>query len=237
MLFYKRKMHYFLCLLLLGFSAGVVAGNPDDPWEGLNRKVFSFNDALDRHMLKPVAKGYKKITPRVVDDGLSNMYSNLGDVITLVNDLLQLNVPRAGITTSRILINSTVGLFGFFDVASKLKLVQEKEDFGQTLQFWGVPKGPYLMIPLYGPSTVTDVAGLISDSYLDPSIAVEHIRTRNSMVAVDFLDRRADLLKAEELITGDKYVFIRDAYLQRRASLLNNGLVEDDFGNEDFEDF
>lgn len=226
-----------LFILLLPSSQFACAQGEADPWEGFNRKVFAFNEFADRYFLKPVAKGYDAVTPRVVDDGLSNMFSNLGEVIILVNDFLQLEMGQAGVTSSRILINSTLGVVGFFDVASKLDLEKNTEDFGLTFASWGVSSGPYLVLPFWGPSTVTDAVGMVPAWYVHPSIGIDHRPTRYSMVAVDVIDRRAGLLKAEELIFGDRYTFIRDAYLQRRSYLINDGEVQDDFGEEEFEEF
>ena len=233
-------LHFCSCLVMIAvfsMSHPVLAQGNEDPWESLNRKVFAFNEFADRYFMKPVAKGYDAVTPKVVDDGISNMFSNLGEIITLTNDVLQFKWKRAGITSSRILINSTLGVFGLFDVASKLHLESNKEDFGQTFAVWGVPSGPYLMLPFWGPSTVTDAVGLVPAAYVHPLIGIDDTATRNTLIAVDLIDRRAGLLQAEKLIFGDRYTFIRDAYLQRRAYLINDGQVVDDFGEEDFEEF
>ena len=203
-----------------------------DPWEGFNRKVFVFNDTVDTYALKPIAKGYRAVTPDPVEDGISRMFANVGEIVNVVNDLLQGKFKQAGNDTGRFLVNTTIGLVGFFDVADDFGLPKnEGEDFGQTLGTWGVDKGPYLVIPLLGPSTMRDGPAKLVDFLVDPISEIDHVPTRNTIYGVDVVSSRADLLKAEELIKGDKYSFIRDVYLQRREYLLKDGDVEDDFGD------
>ena len=205
---------------------------PEDPWEGFNRKVYVFNDTLDTYALKPVAKGYRAVTPDPVEDGIARMFSNLGEIVNVANDLLQGKFRQAGNDTGRFLINTTVGLIGFFDVAQHAGMPKsDGEDFGQTLGTWGVGSGPYIVIPLFGPSTLRDGPSKLVDQLINPINEIDHVPTRNTVYAVSFISLRAELLKAEELISGDKYSFIRDAYLQRREYLLNDGNVEDDFGD------
>ncbi len=201
----------------------------DDPWESFNRPVFVFNDTLDTYGLKPLAQGYRAITPSIVEDGIHNMFSNVGDVKNLFNNLLQAKFTDAGIDTSRILFNSTFGLLGFFDVATKMDLQRSDEDFGLTLGAWGVDSGPYLVIPLLGPSTVRDAAGKLPDTFVEPYRYISDVSARNSIHGLDIVDTRANLLSSEKLITGDKYVFIRNAYLQSREFKVKDGQVEDDF--------
>lgn len=210
------------------------APNPD-PWEGFNRKVFAFNDFADRYVLKPAAKGYQAVTPQFLEDGFHNMFSNLGEVNSILNSLLQAKFRNTADNTGRLLINSTVGLLGFFDVASKLGIDSHDEDFGQTLGYWGVNPGPYVVLPLLGPRTTRDAFGSIPDGYADPlPYLVDHVPTRNEIFAGRVIDTRASLLQAEELVTGDRYIFLRDAYLQRRNFLVNDGMVEDTFGEDEF---
>ncbi len=219
----------------LASAAPDEAANPD-PWEPLNRKIYVFNDYADRYALKPLAKGYQAVTPQFVEDGIHNVYANLGEVSTFLNSLLQAKFKNSAETGGRFLVNTTVGLVGFFDVASKMGLEQHNEDFGQTLGYWGVHAGPYLMVPLLGPRTLRDGFGSVADSYSDPlPYAVDHVPTRNQLLAVRVIDTRAQLLRAEELISGDRYIFLRDAYLQRRQFLINDGAVSDTFGSDDFE--
>lgn len=208
--------------------------NPD-PWEPFNRKVYVFNDYLDRYFLKPVAKGYQTVTPQFVEDGVHHMFSNLSEVSNILNSLLQAKFINTAESGGRLIVNSTIGLLGFFDVASKMGLQQHEEDFGQTLGYWGVNSGPYLMVPFLGPRTIRDGAGSIADSFTDPvPEGIDHVPTRNEVLGVRLIDTRAQLLKAEELVTGDRYIFIRDAYLQRRQFLVNDGAVQDNFGDDDF---
>ncbi|MFC4860741.1 VacJ family lipoprotein [Pseudomonas sp. JS3066] len=201
----------------------------EDPWEGFNRVMFRFNDTLDTYALKPVAKGYQTVTPQFLEDGIHNVFNNVGDVGNLANDLFQAKFHNAGVDTSRLVFNTTFGLLGFFDVATTMGLQRNDEDFGQTLGYWGVGSGPYLVIPFLGPSTVRDAGGKVPDSFLEPYPYIDHVPTRNVTRAVDVVDTRASLLSAEKLITGDKYIFIRNAYLQNREFKVKDGEVEDDF--------
>jgi phospholipid-binding lipoprotein MlaA len=213
--------------------------NPD-PWQGWNRAMFNFNDRIDRWFLKPVAKGYKAVTPDPIEAGVSNIFSNIGEVPNVINGALQGDFKGAGYDTSRFLVNSTLGLGGLLDVAKHMNLPADTpEDFGQTLAAWGVGQGPYLVLPLLGPSTLRDTFSKPVDWYTDPTTYIDHDRTEITLKALSILDARAGLLELEKNITGDRYVFIRDVYLQRRAYLIQNGDVTDDFGDEDFseEDF
>lgn len=214
--------------------------NNPDPWQGWNRAIFNFNDKVDRWFLKPVAKGYKAVTPDPIELGISNIFSNIGEVPNVINGALQGDFKGAGYDTGRFLVNSTLGVGGLLDVAKHMNLPADTpEDFGQTLAAWGVGQGPYLVLPLMGPSTLRDAAGMPVDWYTDPTTYISHERTEIGVKALSILDMRAGLLELEKNITGDRYVFIRDVYLQRRAYLINNGEVTDDFGDEDFseEDF
>ncbi|TKD35346.1 MlaA family lipoprotein [Azotobacter chroococcum] len=225
----KRLGRSLVCagLALLPLMTAVAE---EDPWEGVNRAIFRFNDTLDTYFLKPVAKGYQAITPQFFEDGVHNAYRNIGDVGNLANDLLQAKFHDAGVDSSRLLLNSTMGVLGFFDVATKMGLDRNDEDFGQTLGAWGMQSGPYVVLPFFGPSTVRDAGGLLVDSYTKPYPYMDDdIRTRNIMFGLNVVDTRASLLSAEKLITGDKYVFIRNAYLQNREFKVQDGKVEDDF--------
>ncbi|MFI8743916.1 VacJ family lipoprotein [Pseudomonas sp. NPDC077186] len=205
------------------------AASEDDPWEGFNRAMFRFNDTLDTYALKPVAQGYQAVTPQFLEDGVHNVFGNLGDVGNLANNLLQGKLHDAGVDTGRLIFNTTFGLLGFFDVATPMGLQKNDEDFGQTLGAWGLGSGPYLVIPFLGPSSVRDATGKLPDSFLEPYPYMGHVPTRNVTRAVDVVDTRASLLSAEKLISGDKYIFIRNAYLQNREFKVQDGQVEDDF--------
>lgn len=204
-------------------------GENEDPWESMNRAVFRFNDTLDRWALKPVAKGYRAVTPDVVEDGVHNVFRNLGEVRNLANNVLQFKMHDAGVDTARFFFNTTFGLLGFFDVATKMGLQRNDEDFGQTLGAWGVKSGPYVVLPLLGPSTVRDTASLYPESFTGPYRYINDVPVRNSMFALNIVDTRAKLLTAERLISGDRYRFVRNAYLQNREFKVKDGNVVDDF--------
>lgn len=201
----------------------------EDPWEAFNRPVFVFNDHLDRWALKPLAQGYQAVTPQFLEDGIANVFGNLGEAGNLGNNLLQGKFHDAGVDTARFLINTTVGGLGFFDVARHAGLPRNDEDFGQTLGVWGVASGPYLVLPFFGPSTPRDAAGLAVDSLHSFYPHIDHVPTRNSVRGLDVVETRARLLSAEKVVSGDRYVFIRNAYLQNREYKVFDGQVEDDF--------
>jgi len=205
------------------------AASEEDPWESFNRPIFRFNDTLDTYALKPIAQGYQAVTPQFLEDGIHNVFGNIGDVGNLANNVLQGKLHNAGVDTGRLIFNTTFGLLGFFDVAKHMGLQKNDEDFGQTLGVWGLNSGPYLVIPFLGPSTVRDATGRVPDSFLTPYPYIDHVPTRNVTRAVNVIDTRARLLSAERLISGDKYIFIRNAYLQSREFKVKDGEVEDDF--------
>jgi phospholipid-binding lipoprotein MlaA len=199
-----------------------------DPWEGLNRGTFAFNDAADKAVLTPLAKGYQAVTPSFVRGGVSNAFSNVGDVGTAVNNVLQGKPGNAFSDLGRVLVNSTLGVLGLFDVATPMGLDKNNEDFGQTLGKWGVPSGPYVVVPLLGPSTVRDVFGRVPDRYTGYSRYVEHIPTRNVLSATEIINLRAELLSTTKTLDEaslDKYQFLRDAFLQRRLNQVHDGKV------------
>lgn len=199
---------------------------PGDPLESFNRSVYEFNDAADRAILKPTAEGYQKVTPKPVRRGVRNFFDHLDDVTVLVNEMLQLKPERAAGTFSRLVWNSTLGLAGLIDVASSMDLPKHEEDFGQTLGYWGVDSGPYLVLPFLGPSTVRDGTGLLVDYRTDPVRYVDDETTRWSLRGLRVLDRRAELLRAGRVLDEaalDPYSFLRDSYLQRRNYLIHDG--------------
>jgi len=225
-----QKAVFALVVLLLAGCA-TVPGKPDprDPWEGFNRASYKFNDTLDRAIAKPVAKGYRKVTPRVVRTGVSNFFSNLGSLTTIANDVLQGKLKQAGHDSGRFLLNSTLGLGGLFDPASAAGMERNNEDFGQTLGKWGVKSGPYLMLPILGPSTVRDTFARLPDQFTYPVNYLQDDSTRYILRGVEFLDLRADLLSLDDQIekSYDKYAFIRNAWLQRREYQVTDGNVGD----------
>lgn len=200
--------------------------NPADPLERYNRHMSEFNERVDRAVLKPVAQAYADYMPTPIRDCAGNVFSNIGDIPNALNNLLQGKPAAAVSDICRVVINTTVGLLGCFDVASKAGLEKSNEDFGQTLGRWGLEPGAYFVWPLLGPSTIRDSVGRVVGFYTDPLAYVEHVRVRNSLYGVRFVDTRASFLQAEKVVEGvalDKYQFIRDAYLQRRRSLVYDG--------------
>ena len=224
-----RLAPLFICAGVTMMPLAANAATEDDPWEGFNRVVFKFNDTLDTYALKPIAQGYQFITPQFLEDGIHNMYRNVGDVRNLANNVLQVKPHAAGVDTARLLMNTIVGVGGFFDVGTKMGLQRNDEDFGQTLGYWGLSSGPYLVLPLLGPSTVRDALGIYPDSYAEPYRYMHDVSARNTVAGMKIIDARANLLSAEKLITGDKYIFIRTAYLQSREFKVKDGQVVDDF--------
>lgn len=238
-----------VCLLLfltgcasIPFSTEVTS----DPWEPYNRTVDDFNEGVDKYAGIPLAEGYQAVTPDIVDQGVSNFFGNLLDINSAVNNLFQLKIDRTVSDLARVMINSTIGLFGFFDIASDLNIPNYKEDFGQTLGYWGVGSGPYFVLPILGPSSVRDTIGLVADIIINPlTLANLTVAESTAVTGIYYTDKRADLLEAVELIKEaaiDPYAFMRDSYLQQRISLVYDGeppLSEEDelMMDEDFDDF
>lgn len=230
-----------ICGLTLAAGCATLDGppNPDDPLERYNRAMFSFNETMDRTVLKPVAKGYDWIMPSILSKGVTNFFSNLDDIVVFANSLLQLKIEKAVSTSARIVWNTTIGLLGFIDVATHMDLPKYNEDFGQTLAFWGVDSGPYFVMPFLGPSTVRDGLSVPVDWILfDPVFQDKELKVTLSLLVVRYTDKRAGLLKAGDIIDAtapDKYAFLRDAYLQRREYLIHDGNVpESEFEDDDF---
>lgn len=222
-----------VAVLLLSLVLSVPSfANTADPYEKFNRKVFAFNEVLDKWLVKPSAKVYQWVTPSIVDRGVTNFFDNIGEVANVVNGGLQGDLHQSGSSLGRLMINSTIGLGGLFDVASDLGVESNNEDFGQTLAVWGVGDGPYLVMPLLGGRYLRDAIAIVPDTYLSPLDHIDDTRTTNSLRALALLDKRADLLDAERLISGDRYTFIREIYIQQRQSSIANGQLEDDFGDD-----
>jgi phospholipid-binding lipoprotein MlaA len=212
----------------------------NDPLEGFNRGVYKFNDVADKAVIKPVAGAYKAVLPSPIRAGVNNFFGNIGTLVTAINDLLQFKFDKAFTDIGRFTINSTFGIAGLIDLASKDGIERRNEDFGQTLGYWGVSNGAYLVLPFLGPSTIRDTTGLIVDTVaFDPISYIDSSRTSNALRATKFLDKRAQLLPASDLLDEaalDPYVFMRDAYLQRRDKQVKDGVVSKDTSqDEDFE--
>ncbi|WP_432695679.1 MlaA family lipoprotein [Marinobacterium sp. YM272] len=236
MLFKKLRQGVVYTAMTMAASAplGSAVASEADPWEGYNRAMFSFNEQVDKYALKPVAQGYRYIMPDIAETGVSNFFGNLGDVRSAVNSALQGKGDDALTSVARIVFNSTFGIAGFIDVATPMGLEKQREGFGQTLGVWGVGPGPYVVLPLLGPSTVRDTVGLVPDWNLSPSTYVDHVPTRNTLYGLALIDARAQLLEAEKIISGDKYIFVRDAYLQRREYLIYDGEIPVKYDDSDF---
>ena len=215
-------------LLTLCALCGCAAGpDPRDPLEPFNRKVYRFNEGVDKAVLKPVAKGYVAVVPQLVRRGVTNVFNNLGMVVTTFNDALQLKGSKVPVDFARFATNTVFGLAGLIDVATELKIENRREDFGQTLGYWGLASGPYLVLPLLGPSSTRDAPGLAVDFFASPYFYWDpDVRVRWSLFALDVIDTRANLLEAEKFLDTaaiDRYSFLRDAYLQRREYLVHDG--------------
>ena len=209
----------------------VAASQVSDPWRKTNTIVFKWNDYFDQLIVKPSAFAYTTFIPRFLRQGIGNFFSNVDDINVLANDILQFKFAAAAGDSSRLLVNSTIGVAGFLDVASTVGLRKNEEDFGQTLAVWGVGSGPYVMLPVFGASTVRDSFGLVLDTVFNPLQLIEDRSLRLGLFLVDETDSRSNVLALDELITGNRYLFIRDAYLQRREYLINDGLLVDPFGD------
>lgn len=250
---FSRLRLLLACLTLVGVSAcGTLSNNPDrsnpehadgaagsdanaavqqddarDPLEGFNRAVYRFNEQTDRYVLKPVAKGYRAVVPATVRKGVSNFFSNLHDPAIMLNNLLQGKPRQAASDLGRVLVNSTVGIAGLFDVAARMGMEKHNEDFGQTLAVWGVGDGPYLVLPFFGPSNVRDGASLPVDWETYPPNHMEEQSTRNKLLVVEVVDKRAQYLEAGDILEQaagqDPYIFVREAYRQRRISQVYDG--------------
>jgi len=215
-------------LLLAATLAGcaTTGGNPADPLEPFNRAMFGFNDAVDRAVIKPVAKGYRAVVPGIVRTGVSNFFSNLEDVWILVNNVLQGKFQDGFGDFGRVFINSTLGVAGIFDFASDMGIQKHNEDFGQTLGRWGVGSGAYLVLPILGPSTVRDGFGFLLDTKADLVFYIDGVRVHNSLYVTHKISDRTNLLDASSVVEEaalDKYSFVRDYWLQRRRNLVYDG--------------
>ncbi|MDD2661809.1 MAG: VacJ family lipoprotein [Methylococcales bacterium] len=224
----KKLITQLGCLVLLGALGGCAtsAKDPQDPFEEWNRGVQTFNDNLDKYAMKPVAKGYQWITPSFVDRGVTNFFSNINDIGVTINDLLQFKIEQTGMDGSRFLVNTVAGLAGFIDVAEMIDLPKHNEDFDQTMGVWGVPAGPYLVLPFFGPSSPRGVGGLIGDAAMNPISYIDSGIITGGLFALNAADLRADNLATEKIATEaavDRYAFFKSAYFQHREYLIHDG--------------
>ena len=219
-------------LFLFFISTFSIAENEDvnvDPFESTNRIVFEISDDLDTMIIRPVAEIYRDVTPRFIKNSVTNFFYNLSEVDTIINQLLQGKIVLAGQDSLRFLINSTIGIVGFVDVATRVGYERHDEDFGQTLGYWGVPAGPYVFLPLIGPSTIRDSFSKPTSWFLSGNLSVSDEEAKIFINLLDAVETRERLLVAEKLIVGDKYEFVKSVYLQTRNDLVFDGEVEDEF--------
>lgn len=210
--------------VLLGGCA--TNGDPRDPFEPVNRGIYTFNDTVDKAVTKPIAQGYRAVLPSPVRTGVSNFFSNIDDIFVTANNLLQFKFHDAASDFTRLLANSTIGIGGLFDVASGFGLPKHNEDLGQTFGVWGIGDGPFLMVPLIGPSNIRDAIGSAVQTYADPVWNLNNVAVRNSLAGLNVVDSRASLLDAEKVLDEaalDPYTFLRDSYIQQRRSLIYDG--------------
>ena len=226
-----NKLVYLLSFLFLSSYAFAET----DPLKDLNQKTHDLNQTLDLQVASPVARFYKRITPDFIETGVTNFTQNVEDLSIGVNNILQGKIKSGFSDLGRFTLNSTIGIAGFLDIATDMGLEKHDEDFGQTLAVWGVPDGPYLVLPGLGPSTMRDTLAMIPDAFLTPLWLIDHDRTSYSLTAIDLIDTRARYLGLESVVIGDEYLFYRDAYLQSRQFEIKDGEIEDDF--DDFDDF
>jgi len=234
---------YLLAIVLLFPLTPVLAAEEEniDPWESTNRKIFAFNETLDRYFLRPVAKGYDYVMPDAAQRGVGNFISNIYEFNSVFNSLLQGRLEGAAQSGGRLLVNTTLGILGFFDVATPMGIEPNVSAVGQTLAVWGVEPGPFVMLPVFGPRTVRSGVGVFVDTYSSIPALIENREAAWVFWSIEVVDIRAGLLDADDLITGDRYIFIRDAYLQARRTYINGGVVEDSFSDfeeqDDWEEF
>lgn len=225
-----------LSLALAGYYASAAEAEKNiDPWEPMNRQIFAFNEKLDEYALLPVAKGYQFVMPDPAERGVTNFISNVYEFNSIFNSLLQGRPDNALQSAARFLVNTTVGLAGFLDVASPMGIEHSPADFGQTLYEWGFESGPFVMLPVFGPRTVRSGVGYFVDTYTSIPGLMDDSEWAYLFWTVEAVDLRANLIKADELVTGDRYIFLRNAYLQRREYFLT-GKIRDSFSEQETSD-
>ena len=224
----RIQLLLIVSLLVLSFSA---KSQDYDPWMRLNQHFFAVNDYFDQLLVRPIALTYTNVTPRFFQVGVGNVFDNLQDVNVAINDFLQFKIEDGLSDSGRIIVNSTIGIGGILDVATSMGLYRNEEDFGQTLGVWGVDAGPYVFLPVFGASNLRDSVGMIVDALFNPIRYIENIESRYALYLTDELDFRSSLLAYDELIIGDRYLFVREAYIQNREYVVNDGEVINEFGD------
>ena len=224
-----------ILIIILSLSFFSFIQSEVDPFQNLNEKTHNLNQSLDKSIATPIAKVYRKVTPDFLEVGVTNFTDNIEDINIALNNLLQAKIKEGLSDILRFTINSTIGLAGFFDIASSMGFQKHSEDFGQTLAVWGVSDGPYIVLPILGPSTLRDTLARIPEAFMTPLLLIDHHRTGYELTAIDLLDKRARYLGLESIVIGDEYLFYRDAYLQSREFDINDGVIEDDFDDFDFD--
>ena len=229
-------MKFFYLFIFIFYISNISANEINDPYENFNRKTYQFNENLDEKIAKPIAEIYSKFPPPI-KNGVTNFFNNLEEVDTFINQLLQGKPKESLNDLTRFIINSTIGLAGFIDVASKIGLERHEEDFGQTLGVWGVGQGPYIMLPVFGPSTLRDTLSRPVSSFLSVTFHMTETDVNIVLKSIDAIETREKLLEVESLLSGDKYSFVKDAYIQSINYEVKDGIdVEDDF-IDDMDDF
>jgi phospholipid-binding lipoprotein MlaA len=226
MMLYGRTIRLALVVIALLLAGCATAPSKVDPFEPWNRAMYTVHTAIDDAVVKPIAEGYVKVTPQPIRQGVSNFFGNIDDFFSGINDVLQGNGFRAGDAFGRVLLNTTFGIGGIFDLASMMGINKDPNDFGLTFGKWGAPQGPYLFVPLFGPTTVRDGAGWIVRAYAAPTLYIRDVALRNSLWGLGYVDTRAQLLNAENVLDAaalDKYLYLRNAYLRSRRYQLYEG--------------
>jgi phospholipid-binding lipoprotein MlaA len=221
-------------LFLIIFSTTIFSTEVD-PFQEINEKTHNFNLVLDEQLATPVARIYKKVTPDLVEKSITNFTHNIEDLSIAINNILQGKINNGISDLLRFTINSSLGVLGFFDIASNLGFEKHDEDFGQTLATWGMGAGPYIVLPGLGPSNLRDTLSMLPDAFLTPLYIIDHDRTSYSLTAIDIVETRARYLGLESVVIGDDYLFYRDAYLQSREFDILDGEVSEEF--DEFDDF
>ncbi len=226
-----KTIPMFLVSVLLVGCATTASLDERDPLVDFNRGVYSFNQTMDELIFDPIGKLYRAVTPNFLEKGISNFFSNLGDLSVIANQILQFKFDKAASDVSRVLVNSTIGLLGFFDVSSEIGLPKHNEDFGQTLAQWGFSSGPYIVLPFFGPTTLRDLSSLVVDKgALNPMFYIENDTTKSGLLTLNYVDFKSRSSITHDLIgtaSLDEYEFIKNAYFEKRAYEISDGNITD----------